>query len=677
MSFTTFSDIDLIDRLGWTLAHSLWQLALISAALFLVLRLVPRNIANARYAISVGALVLSVLVPIVTFLQISTRSDHADLSTTAARFVGYDDRRLSSDRTEIFPPTFDVGREVNNDDQSNTLFSIHAVTDLLQKTLPSLFPIAISVWIIGIALFSLRLFGGLWTLGRYKRSGATPEDGEWQTLLAALAKTLKVDRSVTLVRSDLLATPIAVGIIKPMIIIPTSVFLQMPPAQLETIIAHELIHIRRYDCLINAFQSFAEIVLFYHPAVWWISAEIRREREYSADAAVLKVASDRLAYATALADLEELRHSAGMTVPSNAMAANGGRLMQRITRILNKKTEISRASSAWSAGMAFAVISILLLALFSFSPGSIVKGQKRSGNDRKIAIGFVSIPPIDRSENPPKDSYATAQLLMKVLRSYRIPATGFVTGSSISDGTKIFPVRAEIVKMWRDQGFDIGVGGFKHLSFYDTPYDDYVVNTEKNEAVIKNVLGSDTPLRYFSYPYLNTGRSTADRDRFEAWLATQNLSSVKYTVDNNEWMYSFAYDMARNDNDISTMKQIRASFLDYMSKMFDHFESYSRNMFGRDIPQTMVLTSSRLVADTGDDLFGMLEKRGYKFVPISDAQSDSAYQTPEDFMGKAGISWFERWQMKQGKPLLDEPVVDPEIQRTWDAKRPGAKSKNQ
>jgi len=92
-------------------------------------------------------------------------------------------------------------------------------------------------------------------------------------------------------------------------------------------------------------------------------------------------------------------------------------------------------------------------------------------------------------------------------------------------------------------------------------------------------------------------------------------------------------------------------------------------MFGRDIAQTMVLTPSRLVADSGHDLFGMIENRGYTFVSMSDAQSDPAYQTAEDFAGKSGISWFERWRMKQGQPLLDEPKVEPAVQKIWETKK--------
>jgi len=669
MTWSTFAQSHLIESLGWTLAYSVWQLALISVFLLIALRCTVRSSPNIRYVISVAALVLSVIVPLVTFLQIASRSgarvpDRAAYSVEQIDDREINERKMSGSATEVQHAAPD------ENGPSDQFISLFVTRGFIERNIPALFPFAVLAWLFGVALFSLRLVGGVVQLHKYKTIGIDAADDEWHRRFAGLCKLLRVDHNVRLLRSTFIKTPIAVGLIKPLIIMPASVFLQMDPRQLECIIAHELVHIRRYDCLINILQSVVEIAFFYHPAVWWISATVRREREFAADAAVMQASVDGVTYATALANLEEIRHPTKINAASIAIAANGGNLMQRIQRILNKKTETPHANSVLSTALAVAFISALLVTLFSFSPKPVVNGQKRDNNGRQLAIGFVGIPPLDRSENPPKDSYATAQLLMDVLKSHHIPAMGFVTGSSISDGDKIFPVRAEIVKMWRDQGFEVGIGGFRHLSFYDTPYDEYVANIEKNEAVTKKVLGNETSLRYFSYPYLNTGRSTADRDRFESWLAGQGLSSVKYTVDNQEWMYSYAYDMARNDNDINTMKEIKASFLDYMSKMIDHFENYSRDMFGRDIPQTMVLTTSRLVADTGNDLFGMLEKRGYKFVSINQAQSDPAYQTPEEFMGKAGISWFERWQMKQGKPLLDEPNPDPSVVKTWDTRKP-------
>jgi hypothetical protein len=172
---------------------------------------------------------------------------------------------------------------------------------------------------------------------------------------------------------------------------------------------------------------------------------------------------------------------------------------------------------------------------------------------------------------------------------------------------------------------------------------------------------------------LNTGKTAKDRAAVEAWLTSRGYSSVKYTFDNSEWMYSYAYDMARKDNDENTMKEIRDAYIAYMNRMFDHYEAYSREMFGRDIPQTLVLTPSRLIVDTADAFFAIAAKRNYSFVNMDEAQSDIAYKTREDFNGDAGISWFERWTMAKGNKLRAEPEVDQFIQNTWEENKQTSK----
>jgi peptidoglycan/xylan/chitin deacetylase (PgdA/CDA1 family) len=415
-------------------------------------------------------------------------------------------------------------------------------------------------------------------------------------------------------------------------------------------------------------------LFFYHPGIWWISTQIRREREFSADAAVTEIFEDsHVTYARALANLEEIRLRTNQTMPRYATAANGGHLVQRIQRILKIKPEASSANSAWTAGVAVLLTSVFLLAIFSFSSSDVVNAQKAAAK-RKLAIGFVSIPPLDRTANPPKDSDATARLLIAKLKEYKVPATGFLQGGMVSDGEKLFPVRANIARLWIDSGFQIGLGGFKHVWLYNTPVDEYIANIEKNERVANQIIGdTKLPIRYFSYPFLNTGKSVEDKAKVESWLASRGYTSVKYTFDNQEWMYSYAYDLARNDNDLGTMKEIRSAYLDYMAKMFDHYEAYSTELFARDIPQTLVLTPSRLITDTADDFFAMAAKRGYSFVTLEEAQSDPAYQTKEDFMGESGISWFERWSMARGRALREEPGVDPAVKQLWDNRQLKAK----
>ncbi len=546
---------------------------------------------------------------------------------------------------------------------------IAGAQQIIETYLPVFLPFAVWLWLAGIAFYSLRMIGGLWQLRAFRKFDITNVDEQLQAKFEALCERLQLRRMVRLFSSGIVETPIAVGWLRPLIIVPASAILQIDPRGLETVIAHELIHIRRHDTLVNILQNVVEVVFFYHPGVRWISSRIRLEREFAADAAVLEMFADsRVVYAKALADLEEIRRSTKIQTPALAPAANGGNLMQRIQKILQKNTGTSSELSAWSAGLALLLIPAVLLALFSVNTPGLVNAQGKA--ERKLAIGFVSIPPVDRSENPPKDAFSTAQILMEKLKAHKVPAIGFVNGGSVSDGEKIFPVRAEMVKMWRAEGFEIGLGNFRHVWFHNTLYEDYVAGVEKNEVAVRKILGEKTKLRFFSYPYLNTGKSVEERDRFESWLSGKGLSPVKYTIDNNEWMYSFAYDMARNDNDLHTMKEVRTAFIRYMGEMFDHYEAYSREMFRRDIAQTLVLTPSRLVADSADELFGMIARRGYSFVTMAEAQSDEAYKLPENYIGNSGISWFERWTIAKNGRLRPEPKVDDSVERTWTERKP-------
>ena len=672
MNFDFLTQSELITDLGWTLLHSLWQICLVAVGLSVVLGVLRNSTPHVRYVVCLVALAISIALPIVTFVRIATRPDTV---------IGISDQVLRPGHEYEPQPSSSADasslgtRETTIARATSAVGSLPAtVSAWFGRIVPDLAPLAVVFWLLGVAFFSLRLVGGLTHLRSYRNQGAAEVDPRWQQLCASLCNSIGVTSTVRIVRSDYATTPIVVGILKPAILIPAGLFLQISPGELETIIAHELIHIRRYDPFVNLIQCLIETVFFYHPAVWWISRQIRREREFAADAMVIAIFdASHVTYARALANLEEIRLRTDDQLTRYATAANGGNFMQRIERILKIKTEASTANSAWTAGLAFLLTSAFLLGVFSFSSSELVNAQSVTGG-RRLAIGFVSIPPLDRTANAPKDSDATARLLIQKLKEYKVPATGFLQGGMVSDGEKFLPVRANIARLWIDAGFEVGIGGFKHIGLYDTPAEEYIANIEKSEKVTKQLLGDMAlPPRYFSYPYLNTGKTVEDRAKVEAWLASRGYTPVKYTFDNQEWMYSYAYDMARNDNDLNTMKEVREAYLDYMGKMFDHYEAYSQEMFGRDIAQTMVLTPGRLITDTADEFFSMATKRGYTFVSIDEAQRDPAYKTKEDFTGKAGISWFERWTMAKGGKLRPEPGIDPVVQKIWDERQLKAK----
>jgi beta-lactamase regulating signal transducer with metallopeptidase domain len=670
MILENFANSQTIETLGWTLLHSIWQIVLVALWLFLTLRIFAESSAKSRYLASLLALGLTLILPVATFVWLSQNSFKTKQSArnADAESVAIFDVKIRPQENLSPPKTTDYTNLTNE----NFFVSVeHLQSDFAQK-FSAVSPFLVGLWILGILFSAIRLFGGIWQLHVFKTRETFEPNKEWQTRFEDLRVRLKINQQVKLLQSKIVQTPMVIGWIKPIVLVPAGVFFGMNPKELETILAHELLHVRRFDYAVNFAQSFVEILFFYHPAVWWISANIRCERECACDDAVVRLLENsNIVYATALANLEEFRLSTKATASPVLVAATGGKLMKRIQRIIQTKNAKTShlQNSLWSATLACGLILALLTGIFSATGQSSVNAQTKlnDGKGRKIAVGFVSIPVIKPMENSPRDFNATLRLLIEKLKAHRVPAIGFVHGQIVSVGEKMFPPGAENVRMWRDAGFEIGIGGYKHIWFYDTPLAEYIANAEKNEAITKKILAEkNLPLRYFSYPFLNTGKTMDDKSQFENWLNSRGLQPVKYTFDNQEWMYSFAYDMARKNDDANRMQEIRAEYLDYMTKMTAHYEAYSQEMFGRDIAQTLVLTPSRLVIDTADDFFGMLTVRGYSFVPMDEAQADEAYQTKEASVeSKSGISWFERWQMARGKKLLDEPRVSRLIWNTW------------
>ncbi len=163
------------------------------------------------------------------------------------------------------------------------------------------------------------------------RSAVTePAQDGLREMLARLSERMGVRRAVRLMQSAMVQAPTVIGWLRPVVLIPVGCLTGLSAAQVEAILAHELAHIRRHDYLVSVIQSVVEALLFYHPAVWWVSKQMRRERESCCDDVAVKLSGDRIAYARALSWLEEHRAAA----PELVLGANGGVLTMRIKRLL-------------------------------------------------------------------------------------------------------------------------------------------------------------------------------------------------------------------------------------------------------------------------------------------------------------------------------------------------------
>ena len=174
---------------------------------------------------------------------------------------------------------------------------------------------------------------------------------------------IRVSRPVRLLVSPLLQAPAVVGWLRPVVLAPVGALAGLPPEQIEALLLHELAHIRRHDYLVNIAQSAIEALLFYHPAVWWVSGHIRAERELCCDDMAVSATGDPVTFARALAELK--LESARTSHLSPDMAATGGSLSHRIARLLGQSGPESNTVSRPGIFAAAALPAIAALALYA------------------------------------------------------------------------------------------------------------------------------------------------------------------------------------------------------------------------------------------------------------------------------------------------------------------------
>ena len=326
--------------LGWTLLHFLWQGAAVASVLACLNLTLRRSAPQARYVLACGSLLLMLALPGLTFrvLSAAPATLEADVAT-----VGL------------------AGDAVAGDATPSPAASLKAAASLGRR-IESLLPGLVALWGAGVLLLCLRSFGGIALVRRLGRAGLSAPPAVLEATMARLAKTLGVRASVRLYESALVGVPTVVGWLRPVVLLPASTLTGLTARQLELILAHELAHVRRHDYLVNLVQSAAETLLFYHPAVWWVSNRMRVEREHCCDDLAVGACGSAVHYARALALLEGLCSDA----PALAMAANGGSLFDRIARLVGRAPEPSRAARGLAA-----VLAVISLAL-ALAIGSIL-----------------------------------------------------------------------------------------------------------------------------------------------------------------------------------------------------------------------------------------------------------------------------------------------------------------
>ena len=320
--------------LASALLYFIWEGGLICCAYACLRAWFGSRGASFRYGLACAAMIALIAAPAVTFVMCLPHTNAAPVMSVAGRIVTPGE---TSADVWFAPSAVDV---------------IRAWRDVSANWI-------VFAWLIGVSVFSIRLAGG-WMVTlrlRLQLTRSVPE--AWQKRFEELQARLCLARPIRLAASPLIHTPTVIGWLRPVVLVPLSAVSGLEPDFVAGLLAHELTHIRRHDYLVNALQCAAETVLFYHPAVWWISRQIRDEREQCCDDMAVSLCGDTLTYVRALAELESRR----APVPSPALAATGGSLSARIARLLGMPAPRSHRNARSSVAAGLLAAAALLIAV--------------------------------------------------------------------------------------------------------------------------------------------------------------------------------------------------------------------------------------------------------------------------------------------------------------------------
>jgi len=274
---------------------------------------------------------------------------------------------------------------------------------------------------------------------------------------------------------------------------------------------------------------------------------------------------------------------------------------------------------------------------------------------RTVALTFDDLPWVP--DSVPLDSMeARTQRILAALRAHDAPATAFVVGERVLDGSGV-DRRLDLLRAWRDAGVALGNHGWEHIHFEGTPlaaYEDNAVKGDVVPSLLMREAGGRS--RYYRPPYNQTGPDVETRDAFEAFLEARGWRLAPFTVEDADYIFddlarAAAADGARRDS-------LDRAYRAYFDTAVAFGERLSRETFGREIPQVLLLHADDLNARHLGWILDRLEARGYRFVTLEEATRDSAYASPDGYAGRWGISWLHRW--RKGLGLPDRLRVSPD-----------------
>jgi peptidoglycan/xylan/chitin deacetylase (PgdA/CDA1 family) len=250
----------------------------------------------------------------------------------------------------------------------------------------------------------------------------------------------------------------------------------------------------------------------------------------------------------------------------------------------------------------------------------------RSQTQRQVAITVDDLPYTTGADCDEQETLSLTEKFLKPLHEARVPVVGFVVGVRCSNLSR--EQKSRLFQMWLDEGGELGNHTWSHPDLNKVSLQQYAQEISTLEEELHRTIPSLT-IKYFRAPYLHDGATPEIKEQLQSFLKQHGYTEAPVTLDNNDWVFAAAYNRALQEGKRALANQIIKAYIPYMKSIVAFFENRSREVFGRECSQVLLIHASKLNASVVPQLLQMFTSRGYAFVTLDQAMRDNCYETPD------------------------------------------------
>ncbi len=291
--------------------------------------------------------------------------------------------------------------------------------------------------------------------------------------------------------------------------------------------------------------------------------------------------------------------------------------------------------------------TLLIVLLFG-----LVTAVRAQTPTRTMAVTFDDLPYVNIAGDRyvPRAQAATAKIL-KTLKKHKVPAVAFVNERMLeTPGQR--EARIDLLRQWVKSGMILGNHTYSHPDFNSLTVEQFEEEIVKGDVVSRELMRSRQPYQlYFRHPMTHTGDTREKKEAIENFLMARGYKVTPHTIENSDFVFNVGYVGAVQKGDEALAKRLREEYLNYTIAATEFAEKISPQIFGREIPQLLIIHANDITADSLDEMLGRFAERGYKFVTLDKVMADPAYQTKDTTVTKFGPTWLWRWTKSKGLDL--------------------------